>query len=56
MKYKEFLHTIAKREGISSKQVEKEMRQALISAGLNCSPKDFIKNTAADVKKRLYIV
>ena len=56
MKYKEILRRIAKKEGVSVKRVETEMRQALILAGISSSPKEFIENVSSDIKKRLYIV
>ncbi len=56
MKYKEILRTIAEKEGISTKQVEKEMLIALKIAGINISAKEFIETTASKLKNRLYIV
>lgn len=54
MKYKEILKQISKKEGISTREIEKEMKCALDIAGLNCSPKEFIRITSASLGKTIY--
>ncbi len=56
MKYKKILRNIADKEGVTPKQVEAEMKQALKAAGIECEVEDFIKNIVTDVNNRLYIV
>ncbi len=46
MKYKDILKQIAKKENISVKEVEREMKLALQAANLDCSPQEFIKKTS----------
>ena len=56
MNYKEILRTIAEKEGVSPKQVEKEMITALKIVGIDTSVKEFIKTTSSGIINRLYIV
>lgn len=53
MDYRKILRQIAEKEHISVKEVEKEMADALKSAGIDCSVKEFIEATAKTVKSRL---
>ena len=56
MKYKKILKSLSKKEHISVKQLETEMKAALTAAGLSCSVKDFIENGTMLAIERLYIV
>ena len=56
MKYKQILKALAQKENVSKKQIEREMIAAIKSAGLNCSPKEFIEEISSSLTKRLYIV
>ena len=56
MKYKKILKSLSKKEGVTVKQLEAEMKSALTAAGLSCSVKDFIINGTKLAKERLYIV
>ena len=52
MNYSQILKTIAKQEGCSPKEIEKEMKKALKSAGLSCSPRTFISQAARQIKNQ----
>ena len=56
MNYKKILKKIAEKEGVSAKEVERDMKAALFAAGLNCSVEEFLKAGAKMVANRLYIV
>ena len=51
MKYEEILNYISIKENVSKEEIEKEMQIAIKSAGLDCSPKDFIEIMTRLVKK-----
>lgn len=53
MTYKKILKQISLQEGISVKEVEKEMKFALKQAGIDCSVKEFIYLTANNIKQRM---
>ena len=55
MNYKKLMKELSKKENIPVKQLEKEMQNAILAAGLNCSVKEFIKTGTNLAKKRLYI-
>ncbi len=52
MNYQEILKTIAVQEQCSPKQIEREMKKALTSVGVTCSPKVFIKQINLQIKKQ----
>lgn len=52
MNYTQLIKTIALQEGCSPKEIEKEMKKALNAAGIPCSPKAFLKQTAFHFKQR----
>lgn len=56
MKYKKILKSLSKKEGVTVKQLEAEMKSALAAAGLSCSVKEFIESGTTLAKERLYIV
>ena len=43
MEYQEVMETIAKREKTSVEAIEFAIKESLVEAGFNCSPKDFIE-------------
>lgn len=43
MKYNKIIKQLALKEGVSKKEIEKEMQRALNIAHLNYSPRKFIK-------------
>ena len=47
MKYKQILKELSRRNNLPEEEIEKEMQEALVYAGLNCSVKEFIENTSA---------
>lgn len=55
MNYKKILRTIAEKEGVTLKEVEREMADALKNAGISCSVKTFLENTSKNIISRLYI-
>lgn len=56
MKYKKILKSLSKKEGVTVKQLEAEMKSALAAVGLSCSVKEFIESGTTLAKERLYIV
>ena len=56
MKYNKILKIIAAKENRKPSEIEKEMKEALKSAGLDCSVKKFIETTSSSIRDRLYIV
>ena len=52
MNYTQIIKTIAAQEGRSPKEIEKEMKIVLTAAGITCSPKAFLKQTAFQFKKQ----
>lgn len=56
MNYNEILRQLAIKENVSVKEIEKEMKTAIKSAGLDCSVKEFIETTTAALilKKTIY--
>ena len=52
MNYTQIIKTIAAQEGRSPKEIEKEMKKALTAAGITCSSKAFLKQTAFQFKKQ----
>ena len=52
MNYTQLIKTIALQEGCSPKEIEKEMKKALNTAGITCSPKTFLKQTAFHFKQQ----
>ena len=51
MKYKQILKQISLKENVSVKEVEAEMKKALVAAGVNCSVKKFIRQAANRIAK-----
>lgn len=56
MIYNEILKQIADRENVSVNDVEKEMDEAIRSAGIECSVEEFVDTMARMVMQRRYIV
>ncbi len=52
MKYNKILKQLAAKENMSVKEIEKEMELAIVSAGLDCSVKEFIETAAKMLKER----
>lgn len=50
MKYKQILKQLSIKENVSVKEIEKEMKAAIETAGLNCSVKEFLKTTTTIIK------
>ena len=55
MKYSKIIRQMAREKNISAKEIEKEMKQALMAAGINCLVKQFLEATKSAIKG-LYIV
>lgn len=56
MNYKKIISNLAKQHNTSKKEIEREMKKALLLSGIKCTPKEFILSTASEAKRRLYIV
>lgn len=54
MKYEEIIKSIAEHEKTSVNNIEKEIKKALVYAGFDCSPKDFIICTSKNLLKTIY--
>ena len=54
MEYKKIIAQIAKRHGVSSKQVDSELKTALEMSGINVTPDIFIQIAAERIKKTIY--
>ncbi len=54
MKYEEIIKTIAEREKTSFENIEDEIKKALVYAGFDCSPKNFIIRIAKNLSKTIY--
>lgn len=52
MNYKKILRKIAKKNGVSVRDVRRELNAALRTAGVNTSAKHFIEKTANEIKSR----
>lgn len=52
MKYKKILKHLSKKENISTKEIQREMKIALMCAGIDCSVEKFIETTANLLKER----
>ena len=50
MKYKEILKQLSIKENVPVAEIEKEMKNAIKLAGLNCSVKEFLQTTTAFIK------
>lgn len=55
VKYEKILKQLAKKEKLTTKEVENEIQNALCSAGLDCTAKEFIEITSFFILKRRYI-
>ena len=56
MNFNKIIKIIAKREKTSKREILAQMQLALREAGLECSVKEFIKQTTKVISERLYIV
>lgn len=54
MKYEEIIKSIAEHEKTSVNNIEEEIKKALIYAGIDCSPKDFIICISKNLSKTIY--
>ena len=45
MRYKKILRHLSKKENISTKEIEREMKIALMRAGIDCSVEKFLETT-----------
>ena len=52
MNYSQIIKAIAYEEHRSPKEIEKEIKKALVFAGITCSPKAFIKQINLQIKKQ----
>lgn len=52
MKYNEILRVLAINEKTTQQEIENEMKIALKMAGLTCSPKEFIEQTATTLTNK----
>ena len=52
MKYKKILKHLSKKENISTKEIEREMKIALMCAGIDCSVEKFIETTTNLLKEK----
>ena len=52
MKYKQILKELSRRNNLPPKEIEKEMKKALVCAGLNCSVKEFIENASVALARQ----
>ena len=54
MPYKTILRQLAIKENKSEHQIEREMQQALIGAGLDCTVQEFVELTSFFINERRY--
>lgn len=54
MSYDKILEDVAKKNGVSVKQVEEEMQQALLLSNINIPIEDFIRITSEKIQKTIY--
>ncbi len=55
MTYRDIVKALSKKEQVSQKQIEREMKKAIRNAGLNCSPQALIEKVAMLATREDYI-